>query len=1054
MTQLIICPKCGSDDLAFFTKRNEYRCDCGCRFKPEKAPCQPMRIFLSYGHDRNEELVLRIKSDLEALGHDVWLDREEIKFADDWRHKITDGIRSSDWMFSFLSKHSTRDPGVCLDELGIALGVKGGIVHSILVENETDVSPPPSISHLQWLDMHDWYERQQADPAEFADWYNEKFAEICRVLESETNQRFAGEIELLQKKLKPVTMDAFTASLLEKGFSGRQWLVDELNEWLGQERTSRAFVLTGEPGIGKSAFSAWLAHFNKAEVLAAVFMRYNQPQSCDPNRMIRSLAFQLACRLPDYRKHLIHLTEIDKLDEKNQSELFSYLLTEPLHLCIDGNRSSGVILIDALDEAPAGGAGVAELLARHAQELPAWLKIVATTRPEPRFLSVLAALHPRKLDADDLRNRQDIAEYLKKQLSDFNPDSKTIDAIVDKSEGIFLYAEHVVAQVLDRGLSLDRIDEFPDGLPGIYTQYFQRQFPDVDQYHATTGLALQVLLAAQEPLGRDDLAMILGWNETMIHRQLLALGSLFPETAGKVQPFHRSLGEWLTAYDKAGDYFVSLRDGHGLLATAGWTQLKKLLSEKKFNPNLNYACLYVGQHLYAAGQNAILEEMTLSVVEAVNFGIDGYGEIFGKLVDWVATKEAFVGETLFKSLFDRVSIMSGNRDFVIILDIRAHELKDNGYGVWAKFLYETNIRILNELVRDKPECRDLQLDLSASYINVGRICKVQGDSSRALEMYQKDLSFIETLVGREPERSDLRRALSCSCNEFGRIYEEQGDGGRALKMYQKGLSIIEKLVSREPEHSDLRQDLLASYSNIGRIYKAQGDRNRALEMFQKSLVLIEGLVSREPERSDLQRDLSASYNDVGGVYKAQGDRSRALEMFQKGLVIIEELVNREPERSDLQRDLSVFCKNVGRIYEEQGDGSRALKMYQKGISIIKELVNREPERSDLQRDFSGFLNLIGEIYKEQGDGGRALEMFQKGLVIIKELVNREPERSDLQHDLSVFYNNAGSIYDAQGDDDQAFEMYEKGISIIKELVSREAINIDGNVARLFAAYKG
>jgi len=127
-----------------------------------------MRIFLSYGHDRNEELILRIKTDLEALGHDVWLDREEIKFADDWRRTITDGIRSSDWMFSFLSKHSTRDPGVCLDELGIALGVKGGIVQTILVESEKEVAPPVSVSHLQWLDMHDWHKRQQDDSAAFA----------------------------------------------------------------------------------------------------------------------------------------------------------------------------------------------------------------------------------------------------------------------------------------------------------------------------------------------------------------------------------------------------------------------------------------------------------------------------------------------------------------------------------------------------------------------------------------------------------------------------------------------------------------------------------------------------------------------------------------------------------------------------------------------------------------------------------------------------------------------------------------------------------------------
>ena len=55
-------------------------------------PSEPLRIFLSYGHDANEELVRRIKADLEKRGHDVWFDKSEIKAGDDWRRSITDGI--------------------------------------------------------------------------------------------------------------------------------------------------------------------------------------------------------------------------------------------------------------------------------------------------------------------------------------------------------------------------------------------------------------------------------------------------------------------------------------------------------------------------------------------------------------------------------------------------------------------------------------------------------------------------------------------------------------------------------------------------------------------------------------------------------------------------------------------------------------------------------------------------------------------------------------------------------------------------------------------------
>src|SRR3989304_2136588 len=144
------CPQCVSENVVFSKKRGVNICeDCGSEFTAEK-PVAPLRIFLSYGHDSNEELVRQIKTDLEKRGHDVWFDKNEIKFGDDWRREITDGIVGSHRVLSFLSKHSTRDPGVCRDETAIAIGVKGGNIQTILVESEQEVKPPPSISHIKW----------------------------------------------------------------------------------------------------------------------------------------------------------------------------------------------------------------------------------------------------------------------------------------------------------------------------------------------------------------------------------------------------------------------------------------------------------------------------------------------------------------------------------------------------------------------------------------------------------------------------------------------------------------------------------------------------------------------------------------------------------------------------------------------------------------------------------------------------------------------------------------------------------------------------------------
>ena len=197
MSNRVRCPKCEQPP----TQVGQFWiCPQHGQVPPER-PFIPLKIFLSYGHDANEELVRQIKADLEKRGHDVWFDKSGIKelgimHGDDWRRAITDGIVGRH-VLSFLSKHSIRDPGVCLDEISIAVGVNRGNIQTILVESEQEVKPPATVSHIQWLDMHDWRDRRGAGDVVWEEWYRGKFAEIVQVVESDKSQRFAGEIEKL-----------------------------------------------------------------------------------------------------------------------------------------------------------------------------------------------------------------------------------------------------------------------------------------------------------------------------------------------------------------------------------------------------------------------------------------------------------------------------------------------------------------------------------------------------------------------------------------------------------------------------------------------------------------------------------------------------------------------------------------------------------------------------------------------------------------------------------------------------------------------------------------
>ncbi len=44
---------------------------------------------------------------------------------------------------------------------------------------------------------------------------------------------------------------------LTQSFTGREWVFEEIDRWL-QQGNERFFILTGEPGVGKSAIAALL----------------------------------------------------------------------------------------------------------------------------------------------------------------------------------------------------------------------------------------------------------------------------------------------------------------------------------------------------------------------------------------------------------------------------------------------------------------------------------------------------------------------------------------------------------------------------------------------------------------------------------------------------------------------------------------------------------------------------------------------------------------------------------------------------------------------------
>lgn len=612
----IKCAKCGLEDVMFSKKRNLYICeDCGHTFTLDTRVAK--KIFFSYGHDANSCLVSRIKHDLEAIGHTVWIDKSEIKAGDEWRTKITTGLLESHGVIAFLSKHSVRDPGVCLDEIRIALTEKHGNIKTILLEPEKSVSPPTSLSDVQWLDMSDWASMEFESP-EWEQWYSVKFKLLLEAIDSDEFQSFQGEIEEVDNYLLPVLSDVKELMLLSKEYIGREWLASLLENWRLNNKESKAFILYGESGSGKSCFVANQIHYNP-NVICGVFCEWNRSGNNPANTVTKLIAHKLAAKLPDYRKLLLKKLKqhSDKLDSMTCQELFDFLIIQPLSNLINGGRERQLLLIDGLDEAEHNGCNeLANVLADSINKLPHWFALVITSRPESDIVPLFKKFNPYSIDAKSSDNINDVCKYLigniEKLSLNITQDQydKVIESLNEKCHGNFLYASLFLDAVKQGDFNILDYYDYPSSIDSFYEQTFRRKFVNDNSKFVAIQEVLELIIA-ENRLPATIICKALNISLVELKRRLASLGSMINEEQtfwdGISQPIltysfaHKSFIEWLTDYEKNYGFFIDKTVGATkLLKYYKETLIKDLIPLEKINTVYDYENYFIQTHIINA----------------------------------------------------------------------------------------------------------------------------------------------------------------------------------------------------------------------------------------------------------------------------------------------------------------------------------------------------------------------------------------------------------------------------------------------------------------------
>ena len=353
----------------------------------------------------------------------------------------------------------------------------------------------------------------------------------------------------------------------------REWLFGDINKWFHAPGDSRAYVLLGDAGVGKSVIAGALAKraLDAGYLGAAFFCRHNDETRNDPRCLLGTIACQL-CKCSVQYSNIVGGEGGVRMTLANSKlsigGLFTKLLQEPLGKCAPCEQRK-LVIIDALDETEYKSRDdFLDLVMHRFPRLPKWLLFFITSRPEDTVQFTLKNYNPcvkicagygKHLNVYQ-QHEQDIKQFLEKRVN-FSCLPCTVEIVTKNCSGLFLYAFYMV-EVLNNLACSGNIGELSELFPGDIDDFFNVNFKRIfDKVGADLFRTLFGCVAASpSPLPRSFISFLVKREKSNLDEQeVIDTVSIFLVLRASDLTFaflHNLIPSWLTDRNKARRFFV------------------------------------------------------------------------------------------------------------------------------------------------------------------------------------------------------------------------------------------------------------------------------------------------------------------------------------------------------------------------------------------------------------------------------------------------------------------------------------------------------------------
>ena len=374
-------------------------------------------------------------------------------------------------------------------------------------------------------------------------------------------------------------------------------------------------ILTAGPGIGKSVLSAKVCqdYSKRGKLAGRHFCDFRKSNYSKPSNILESLASQMCDNVDGFRKKLTEILGRNPSQE-SLSDAFTVLLNEPLH-ALD-RREPMLIVVDALDESKTDDKSeFLELISDEFPDLPKWIKILITSRPELQVKKKLEHFSPLEILPQDDNQKKDLICFVKATLPHLDVGTR-LDSLVFWCQGSFLYAYYMVKELkeMDSEVELNFRDYALKGISGFYERQFERLRKGLQQHDP--GILkhfVNVVASSRAPLPIIILhkCMKLSDEKYEIRNTIINIMSeILPVHDNCLTIYHKSLIDWLTleGYEEHG-FVADVDDGNKRL----WEVCEgiyrdivsvKSVSDFKLSPERKFALENGGKYLVNVGDTS------------------------------------------------------------------------------------------------------------------------------------------------------------------------------------------------------------------------------------------------------------------------------------------------------------------------------------------------------------------------------------------------------------------------------------------------------------------